>query len=156
MVPVKKLPPGSLSVNTVGTPTTGGASTPGSTPNIFAAATATPKSMINTTGERARVSVCILKSFFPLHLISVYLSGRTLQHRNQSGHICIHNSDMYHIMQKGDTCSLKCFMHIDCKAIFTIWCHYQKTSSSTSGEIRSKLSSGCCCSDVNAFPPSLF
>lgn len=51
VVPVKKAPPGSLSVNTVGTPPTGGASTPSSTPNIFAAATATPKSMINTTGE---------------------------------------------------------------------------------------------------------
>ncbi|CAL8307384.1 unnamed protein product, partial [Gadus morhua 'NCC'] len=50
VVPVKKAPPGSLSVNTVGTPTTGGSATPGSTPNIFAAATATPKSMINTTG----------------------------------------------------------------------------------------------------------
>ncbi|XP_054611914.1 neurobeachin a isoform X3 [Dunckerocampus dactyliophorus] len=50
VVPVKKPPPGSLSVNTVGTPTTGGATTAGSTPNIFAAATATPKSMINTTG----------------------------------------------------------------------------------------------------------
>uniref|UniRef100_A0A8C5GLT0 Neurobeachin n=1 Tax=Gouania willdenowi TaxID=441366 RepID=A0A8C5GLT0_GOUWI len=50
VVPVKKPPPGSLSVNTVGTPTTSGASTAGSTPNIFAAATATPKSMINTTG----------------------------------------------------------------------------------------------------------
>lgn len=59
MVPVKKPPPGSLSVNTVGTPTTGGASTPGSTPNIFAAATATPKSMINTTGEGTGVDyVC--------------------------------------------------------------------------------------------------
>lgn len=52
VVPVKKPPPGSLSVNTVGTPTTSGAATAGSTPNIFAAATATPKSMINTTGER--------------------------------------------------------------------------------------------------------
>lgn len=51
MVPVKKPPPGSLSVNTVGTPTTSGAAAVGSTPNIFAAATATPKSMINTTGE---------------------------------------------------------------------------------------------------------
>ncbi|KAM7374484.1 hypothetical protein PAMP_007139 [Pampus punctatissimus] len=50
VVPVKKPPPGSLSVNTVGTPTTGGTATAGSTPNIFAAATATPKSMINTTG----------------------------------------------------------------------------------------------------------
>uniref|UniRef100_A0AAQ4PAI8 Neurobeachin a n=1 Tax=Gasterosteus aculeatus aculeatus TaxID=481459 RepID=A0AAQ4PAI8_GASAC len=50
MVPVKKPPPGSLSVNTVATPTTSGAAGAGSTPNIFAAATATPKSMINTTG----------------------------------------------------------------------------------------------------------
>uniref|UniRef100_A0A3Q0T8R0 Neurobeachin n=1 Tax=Amphilophus citrinellus TaxID=61819 RepID=A0A3Q0T8R0_AMPCI len=50
VVPVKKPPPGSLSVNTVGTPTTSGAASAGSTPNIFAAATATPKSMINTTG----------------------------------------------------------------------------------------------------------
>ncbi|KAJ4929640.1 hypothetical protein JOQ06_018663, partial [Pogonophryne albipinna] len=49
MVPVKKPPPGSLSVNTVGTPTTSGSAAAGSTPNIFAAATATPKSMINTT-----------------------------------------------------------------------------------------------------------
>ncbi|KAJ8275564.1 hypothetical protein COCON_G00073160 [Conger conger] len=50
VVPVKKPPPGSLSVNTVGTPTASGAAASGSTPNIFAAATATPKSMINTTG----------------------------------------------------------------------------------------------------------
>ncbi|XP_057676682.1 neurobeachin a isoform X6 [Corythoichthys intestinalis] len=51
VVPVKKPPPGSLCVNTVGTPTTGGAAAAGSTPNIFAAAAAaTPKSMINTTG----------------------------------------------------------------------------------------------------------
>ncbi|XP_055738249.1 neurobeachin-like [Salvelinus fontinalis] len=56
MVPVKKPPPGSLSVNTVGTPTTSGAATPGSTPNIFAAATATPKSMINTTGATETAS----------------------------------------------------------------------------------------------------
>lgn len=55
MVPVKKPPPGSLSVNTVGTPPTSGTATAGSTPNIFAAATATPKSMINTTGERKRI-----------------------------------------------------------------------------------------------------
>lgn len=55
MVPVKKPPPGSLSVNTVGTPPTGGSATAGSTPNIFASATATPKSMINTTGESSAV-----------------------------------------------------------------------------------------------------
>jgi len=51
VVPVKKPPPGSLAVNTVGTPTTSGVPSSGSTPNIFAAATATPKSMINTTGK---------------------------------------------------------------------------------------------------------
>ncbi|XP_061156042.1 neurobeachin-like [Syngnathus typhle] len=52
MVPAKKPPPGSLSVNTVGTPTAGGAA---STPNIFAAAV-TPKSMINTTGADSVVA----------------------------------------------------------------------------------------------------
>uniref|UniRef100_A0A8K9XWM6 Neurobeachin n=1 Tax=Oncorhynchus mykiss TaxID=8022 RepID=A0A8K9XWM6_ONCMY len=56
MVPVKKPPPGGLSVNTVGTSTASGAVTPGSTPNIFAAATATPKSMINTTGATESAS----------------------------------------------------------------------------------------------------
>ncbi|XP_077360671.1 neurobeachin a isoform X3 [Festucalex cinctus] len=56
VVPVKKPPPGSLSVNTVGTPTTGGGAAAGSTPNIFAAATATPKSMINTTGANDSAS----------------------------------------------------------------------------------------------------
>nr|XP_060626808.1 neurobeachin isoform X3 [Anolis sagrei ordinatus] len=50
VVPVKKPPPGSLAVTTVGTTTTGGGVTPSSTPNIFAATGATPKSMINTTG----------------------------------------------------------------------------------------------------------
>ncbi|XP_030648233.1 neurobeachin a isoform X4 [Chanos chanos] len=50
VVPVKKPPPGSLAVNTVGTPTTSGSAPSGSTPNIFAAAAVTPKSMINTTG----------------------------------------------------------------------------------------------------------
>lgn len=65
VVPVKKPPPGSLSVNTVGTPTTGGVSTPSSTPNIFAAATATPKSMINTTGEGTGVEhLCTSRWFF--------------------------------------------------------------------------------------------
>lgn len=65
VVPVKKPPPGSLSVNTVGAPVTGGAATAASTPNIFAAATATPKSMINTTGEKwadayvYRLVICI-------------------------------------------------------------------------------------------------
>ncbi|XP_062830785.1 neurobeachin isoform X3 [Anolis carolinensis] len=50
VVPVKKPPPGSLAVTTVGTATTGGGVTPSTTPNIFAATGATPKSMINTTG----------------------------------------------------------------------------------------------------------
>ncbi|XP_068123171.1 neurobeachin isoform X9 [Hyperolius riggenbachi] len=49
VVPVKKPPPGSLAVNTVGT-ASGGSLTPSTTPNIFAAPGATPKSMINTTG----------------------------------------------------------------------------------------------------------
>uniref|UniRef100_A0A8C6LM26 Neurobeachin n=1 Tax=Nothobranchius furzeri TaxID=105023 RepID=A0A8C6LM26_NOTFU len=51
VVPVKKPPPGSLSVNTVGTPTTSGSATPGSTPNIFAAATATPKSATDSASS---------------------------------------------------------------------------------------------------------
>ncbi|OCT96018.1 hypothetical protein XELAEV_18013708mg [Xenopus laevis] len=49
VVPVKKPPPGSLAVNTVGA-ASGGGITPSTTPNIFAATGATPKSMINTTG----------------------------------------------------------------------------------------------------------
>ncbi|KAF6084574.1 neurobeachin [Phyllostomus discolor] len=50
VVPVKKPPPGSLAVTTVGAAATGTGLPTGSTPNIFAAAGATPKSMINTTG----------------------------------------------------------------------------------------------------------
>eukprot|EP00064_Thunnus_orientalis_P000006 superscaffoldBa00000001_g6 len=53
VVPVKKPSPGSLTVNTVGSSSSSSTSaglTAGSTPNIFAAASATPKSMINTTG----------------------------------------------------------------------------------------------------------
>ncbi|XP_059572323.1 neurobeachin isoform X8 [Alligator mississippiensis] len=50
VVPVKKPPPGSLAVTTVGAATAGGGLPPGTTPNIFAATGATPKSMINTTG----------------------------------------------------------------------------------------------------------
>ncbi|XP_069496706.1 neurobeachin isoform X2 [Ambystoma mexicanum] len=50
VVPVKKPPPGSLAVTTVGAASAGGGLTPGTTPNIFAATGATPKSMINTTG----------------------------------------------------------------------------------------------------------
>ncbi|XP_054442524.1 neurobeachin isoform X3 [Pteronotus mesoamericanus] len=50
VVPVKKPPPGSLAVTTVGATAAGTGLPTGSTPNIFAAAGATPKSMINTTG----------------------------------------------------------------------------------------------------------
>ncbi|XP_069017351.1 neurobeachin [Embiotoca jacksoni] len=51
MVPVKKTSPGSFAVNTLGNcSSTSPGLTTGSTPNIFAAASATPKSMINTTG----------------------------------------------------------------------------------------------------------
>lgn len=64
VVPVKKPPPGSLSVNTVGTPTTSGSVTAGSTPNIFAAATATPKSMINTTGEGTFLHTSVVVMLF--------------------------------------------------------------------------------------------
>ena len=48
VVPVKKPPPGSQAVTVVGSmPIT---MATGSTPNIFSAASHTPKSMINTTG----------------------------------------------------------------------------------------------------------
>ncbi|XP_042075587.1 neurobeachin isoform X4 [Haplochromis burtoni] len=51
VVPVKKTSPGSLAVNTLGSSSsTSPGLTTGSTPNIFAATSATPKSMINTTG----------------------------------------------------------------------------------------------------------
>ncbi|KAJ8404707.1 hypothetical protein AAFF_G00335700 [Aldrovandia affinis] len=50
VVPVKKPPPGSLAVNTVGNSSTTGGLASASTPNIFASASTTPKSMINTTG----------------------------------------------------------------------------------------------------------
>ncbi|TNN54090.1 Neurobeachin [Liparis tanakae] len=75
VVPVKKPPPGSLSVNTVGTPTTSGAVTAGSTPNIFAAATTTPKSMINTTGERwSALTVHTHMCCSIMHVVSCFLS----------------------------------------------------------------------------------
>ncbi|XP_042638534.1 neurobeachin, partial [Orycteropus afer afer] len=50
VVPVKKPPPGSLAVTAVGAAPAGSGLPTGSTANIFAAAGATPKSMINTTG----------------------------------------------------------------------------------------------------------
>ncbi|XP_066032097.1 neurobeachin isoform X2 [Chamaea fasciata] len=48
VVPVKKPPPGSLAVTTVGAATAGSGLPPGSTPNIFAAAGATPKSAVDS------------------------------------------------------------------------------------------------------------
>ncbi|XP_041115991.1 neurobeachin a [Polyodon spathula] len=65
VVPVKKPPPGSLAVNTVGAASAAGGLASGSTPNIFAAASATPKSMINTTGaaESASTSSSSSSSF---------------------------------------------------------------------------------------------
>uniref|UniRef100_A0A671P8X6 Neurobeachin n=1 Tax=Sinocyclocheilus anshuiensis TaxID=1608454 RepID=A0A671P8X6_9TELE len=56
VVPVKKPPPGSLAVNTVGTPTTSGVPSSGSTPNIFAAATATPKSATDSASSSSSSS----------------------------------------------------------------------------------------------------
>ncbi|KAM9853820.1 neurobeachin-like isoform 2-T2 [Aulostomus maculatus] len=50
VVPVKKSSLGSLGVNTVGVSGSTSGLTAGSTPNIFAAASVTPKSMINTMG----------------------------------------------------------------------------------------------------------
>lgn len=66
VVPVKKPPPGSLAVTTVGTATAGSGLPPGSTPNIFAATGATPKSMINTTG-------IVLKYFCDAHFSFFFL-----------------------------------------------------------------------------------
>lgn len=54
VVPIKKASPGSLSVSTVGSSNTSAGLTAGSIPNIFAAASATPKTMINTTGKCCR------------------------------------------------------------------------------------------------------
>ncbi|XP_027506785.1 neurobeachin isoform X3 [Corapipo altera] len=48
VVPVKKPPPGSLAVTTVGATTAGSGLPPGSTPNIFAATGATPKSAVDS------------------------------------------------------------------------------------------------------------
>uniref|UniRef100_A0A8B9H224 Neurobeachin a n=1 Tax=Astyanax mexicanus TaxID=7994 RepID=A0A8B9H224_ASTMX len=56
VVPVKKPPPGSLAVNTVGTPTTCAVPSSGSTPNIFAAATATPKSATDSASSSSSSS----------------------------------------------------------------------------------------------------
>ncbi|XP_056650723.1 neurobeachin isoform X7 [Monodelphis domestica] len=48
VVPVKKAPPGSLAVTTVGAATAGSGLPTGSTPNIFAATGATPKSAVDS------------------------------------------------------------------------------------------------------------
>lgn len=76
MVPVKKPPPGSLAVTTVGATAAGTGLPTGSTPNIFAAAGATPKSMINTTGivliyycDTPSFSFCVLYLRFSAYLI---------------------------------------------------------------------------------------
>lgn len=71
VVPVKKPPPGSLAVTTVGATAAGSGLPTGSTSNIFTATGATPKSMINTTGivliyfcDTSSFSFCFLSSFF--------------------------------------------------------------------------------------------
>lgn len=76
VVPVKKPPPGSLAVTTVGAAATGPGLPAGSTPNIFAAAGATPKSMINTTGivliyfrDTPSFAFCFLYLHFSSYLV---------------------------------------------------------------------------------------
>ncbi|XP_054868119.1 neurobeachin isoform X2 [Amphiprion ocellaris] len=67
VVPVKKTSPGSLTVNILGGSSSSSTSpglTAGSTPNIFAAASATPKSMINTTGATDAASSTSSSSSF--------------------------------------------------------------------------------------------
>lgn len=75
-MPVKKPPPGSLAVTTVGATAAGSGLTTGSTSNIFAATGATPKSMINTTGivliyfcDTSSFSFCCLDLHFSAYLI---------------------------------------------------------------------------------------
>ncbi|XP_056417888.1 neurobeachin isoform X3 [Hyla sarda] len=55
VVPVKKPPPGSLAVNTVGA-ASGGSLTPSTTPNIFAATGATPKSAVDSASSSSSSS----------------------------------------------------------------------------------------------------
>lgn len=76
VVPVKKPPPGSLAVTTVGATAAGSGLPTGSTSNIFAATGATPKSMINTTGivliyfcDTSSFSFCFLYLHFSAYLI---------------------------------------------------------------------------------------
>lgn len=75
-MPVKKPPPGSLAVTTVGATAAGSGLPTGSTSNIFAATGATPKSMINTTGivliyfcDISSFSFCFLYLHFCVYLI---------------------------------------------------------------------------------------
>ncbi|XP_078078372.1 neurobeachin a isoform X4 [Mustelus asterias] len=56
VVPVKKPPPGSLAVNTVGGAGTPSSLVTGSATNVISPAAATPKSMINTTGAAEAAS----------------------------------------------------------------------------------------------------
>lgn len=75
VVPVKKTSPGSLAVNTMGSSSTSAGLTAGSSPNIFAAAAANPKSMINTTGRsNARLAhTCSVEALHPvLELGSIF------------------------------------------------------------------------------------
>lgn len=69
---MKKPPPGSLAVTTVGAATAGSGLPPGSTPNIFAATGATPKSMINTTGIVLQYS-CDYHFVFVFFVLFCYL-----------------------------------------------------------------------------------
>lgn len=76
VVPVKKPPPGSLAVTTVGATAAGSGLPTGSTSNIFAATGATPKSMINTTGivliyfcDTSSFSFCFLYLHFSAYFI---------------------------------------------------------------------------------------
>ncbi len=61
---------------------------------------------------------------------------------------------LYHtcIMDKEGICSPEWILYIDYKAIFTNGGHYQKTSSSMSGEILSKLNLAAADRDINTFP----
>lgn len=76
------------------------------------------------------------------------VSAVCLQHQTQQIHCCkkdlysrLRRVVQYHtcIMDKEGICSRGWILYIDWKAIFTNGGHYQKTRSSTSGEILSKL-----------------
>uniref|UniRef100_A0A8C9ZXE1 Neurobeachin n=1 Tax=Sander lucioperca TaxID=283035 RepID=A0A8C9ZXE1_SANLU len=85
---------------------------------------------------------------------STSLSGRSIRHEINSPTSTVRHIRLYHtcIMDKEGICSPEWILYIDCKAIFTNWGHYQKTSSSTSGEIVSKLNLVATDRDINTFP----